>query len=101
MAQWVLKYNGKNVPWRSVRRLTPGELALSNETEVCKCLQFDANIQTKLGDGYSLPPKNSSDTSHFFSDNCYELYEDDEEEPRLIPEATSLMRLANPFYSSR
>ena len=97
MAQWVLKYNGKIVPRRSVRRLTPGEMALSNETEVRKRLQFDANIQTKLGDGYSLPPKNSSDTRHFFSDDCYEPYEDDEEDHRLIPEADVIDATGKPI----
>ena len=69
MAQWILKFNGKIVPRRSVRRLTPGELALSNETEVRKRQQFDENIQSKLGDSYSLPPKETPSASPSSNDD--------------------------------
>ena len=34
MAQWILKENGKVVPWRTLRRLTSDELAPSNEVRI-------------------------------------------------------------------
>ena len=36
MAQYVLRENGKVVTRRSIRRLTPGELAVSNAVEAAK-----------------------------------------------------------------
>jgi hypothetical protein len=55
MAQWVLKDNGKVVPRRSIRRLTPGKLALSNEDEKNKHQIFTSSIRGFLGDSISLP----------------------------------------------
>ncbi len=36
MAQWILKENGKVVPRRTIRRLTPSELSISNVVELDK-----------------------------------------------------------------
>ena len=59
MAQWILKANGKVVPLRTCRHLTPAELAPSNETEVRKRAEFDAHITQELGDSFKLPPETS------------------------------------------
>ena len=40
MMQWVLKINGKIVPWRSLRLLRPDEL--SSDVEISKRDYFDA-----------------------------------------------------------
>ena len=57
MTQWILKKNGLVVPRRTVRRLKPSELALSNEGEARKRGKFDDAIEAKLGDSYNLPPR--------------------------------------------
>jgi hypothetical protein len=44
MAQWILKENGQVVPCRTLRRLSPAELALSNVVEADKRLSFDNSI---------------------------------------------------------
>ena len=55
MAQWILKENGKVVPWRTLRRLTSDELAPSNEVEIDKRSNFTSLIRANLGDSISLP----------------------------------------------
>ncbi len=55
MAQWVLKDNGTVVPRRTLCRLSPAELSLSNETEAEKGIQFTTSIRGILGDLISLP----------------------------------------------
>ena len=56
MAQWVLKQSGKVVPLRTLRRLHPHELSVTNEVERDKRLLFMNNIRRKFGDAVNLPP---------------------------------------------
>jgi hypothetical protein len=44
MAQYVLRENGKVVTHRSILRLTPGELAVSNAVEAAKSEAFNLFI---------------------------------------------------------
>ena len=55
ICQAILKQNGTIVPRRSIRALNPEEMAITNETEARKRLEFDAAIWIKLGDSFSLP----------------------------------------------
>ena len=56
MAQYVLNIKGNVVARRSLRRLTPAELAQSNESEARKRWLFDKAIHQRLGNSYSLAP---------------------------------------------
>ena len=85
MAQWILRENGKVIVRRSLRRLTPGELAQSNDAERAKRDMFDSRIRSKLGDSLA-PPKDPLEDQPV-DDWDLELYEDNDEVPPLIPEA--------------
>ena len=69
MAQAVLTSKGTIIPRRTLRKLTPAELASS--TEEHKRKHFDDIISSKLGDSMTMPPKPLPEAS--------EPYEDDEE----------------------
>ena len=112
MAQWVLTSKGTVVPRRSCRRLTPGELASSNEVERRKRALFDDAIRSKLGDSLfeELPPgvdaprgtkRDSQGNAIADSDVddgwSYEPYEDEEEQPARIPEADVLDATGKPL----
>ena len=56
MAQWVLTQTGSIVPRRTLRRLTPHELSVTNETERAKRQTFMEDIRRRLGDAATLPP---------------------------------------------
>ena len=56
MAQYVLQINGEVVVRRTLRRLRPDELAVSNEVESRRRSLFDTAIQQKLGTSYSMQP---------------------------------------------
>jgi hypothetical protein len=56
MCQWVLKETGQIIPLRTLRRLTPFELSVTNETERDKRLNFMNNIRRRYGDATRLPP---------------------------------------------
>ena len=56
MAQWVLKRSGRIVPLRSLRRLTPHELSVTNEDERDKRILFMNDIRRRYGDSVNLPP---------------------------------------------
>ena len=55
MTQWILKQNEEVVPKCTMRKLTKEHLAPSNDVEKAKRDDFDADIQQKLGDTFSLP----------------------------------------------
>ncbi len=77
MAQWILKANGNVVPRRSLRHLTVAEIhspVVSKQQKI-----YDTLIERRWGTSMSAPPKESKD-------NTFEEYEDDDEEPRIIPE---------------
>jgi hypothetical protein len=77
MAQWVLKANGNVVPRRSIRPLSVAEEhspVVSKQQKI-----FDALVEGRWGTSMSAPPKESPD-------NTFEEYQDDFEEPRIIPE---------------
>ena len=77
MAQWCLKANGKIVPRRLTRPLSKSEL--SSETEQRKRKIFDELIESRWGTS-AFPPKDMP------KDEDYEIYEDDDESPNVIPE---------------
>ena len=55
ICQAILKQNGTIVPRHSNLALNPEDLEIKNETEARKRLEFDAAIQIKHGDSFSLP----------------------------------------------
>ena len=77
MAQWILKANGKIVPRRTVRPLNAIEI--SSETEIKKRSIFDQLIGKRWGS--SVNPPNEPPPQDDFVE-----YEDDDEEPRVIPD---------------
>jgi hypothetical protein len=77
VAQWVLKANGNVVPRRSLQPLSIAEThspVVSKQHKI-----YDALVEGRWGTSMSAPPKESSD-------NTFEEYEDDDEEPHIIPE---------------
>jgi len=83
MCQWVLQMNGKVVPRRTLRKLTPHELSESNVSEVKKRADFDEAIRLTIGD--SFQPDGTDPEA--LVDDFYVPYEDDEEEPSADLEA--------------
>ena len=86
MSQWILKANGKVVPRRSCRPLTTAEI--NSESEQKKRRIFDELIEGRWGNTINprksnirMPRKSKKDLSDDFIE-----YEDDEEDPRIIPE---------------
>jgi len=57
MAQWVLKDTGNVIPLRTLRRLTPFELSVTNEDERDKRLNFMNKIRRRFGDATTVPPE--------------------------------------------
>ena len=86
MAQWILKSNGNVVPRRTVRPLTVAEF--NSSVEIKKRATFDALIERRWGTAISPPPKQSDAQGNNNGEehDDMELYTDEEEEPRLIPE---------------
>lgn len=98
MNQWILKSNGKIVPRRSLRRLTPEETNPGNESEGSKRREFDAAIKSKLGDSISLPPTPLTEKDYI------PYYDDEEEEPMPVDgdydpvDANGVPISEQPFY---
>ena len=68
MAQWILKANGRVVPRRTLRRLSPAEFAPSNEVEADKRALFTTSIREALGDSVKIPKEvhlDNNDTEAF------------------------------------
>jgi hypothetical protein len=100
MAQWILKENGKVVPRRTLRRLTPAELSPSNEVESEKRSLFNAAIRNVLGDSVRIPkviPLDNDATQAF--DALWDLdpYEDDDQILPFIPDADLKDAAGKPF----
>ncbi len=90
MAQWILKENGRVVPWRTFCCLSPAELAPTNEVEVENQALFNTSICGWLGDSIKIPndiPLDNDATEAF--DELWDLkpYEDDHETKFHIPDA--------------
>lgn len=83
MSQWILNSNGRIVPRRSLRKLTPGELNPTNADEARKREIFASATSDKFGDSMSPPPEP-------LSDKDFVPYEDDEVEPLTMPESDPL-----------
>ena len=64
------------VPRRRICALNPKELAITNETEARKRLEFDAVIRIKLRDSFSLP---NVAKCHKTESNAYEQHLPDDE----------------------
>lgn len=77
MCQNILRANGTVVPRRSVRPLQTAEL--HSESEIKKRQIFDELIERRWGTSIT-PPK----TEGIETDNEFEYYEDDDEEPRVV-----------------
>ena len=100
MCQWILQRNGQIVPRRALRRLTTHELSASNEAEASKRAAFNLSIRERYGDSMSLGPEETTlqpsgeepaeDSLGNEDSGPFEefiAYEDEDEEPRLVPEA--------------
>ncbi len=98
MAQWVLKDNGKIFPRRTLRRLFPAELSLTNETEAEKRMQFTTSIRGILGDLILLPAAPPPKPM----DEYWELepYGDDVESPLAFLEADLTDTAGKPFIAN-
>ncbi len=83
MAQWISKENGKVVPLGTLHRLSPAELAPTNEVKVVKQALFNTSlICGRVGDSVKIPndiPLDNDATETF--DELWDLkpYEDDHE----------------------
>ena len=89
MCQWILQQNGQIVPRRTLRRLRPIDLSVTNEAEATNCAQFDAAIKKDLGDSITPAPikqKQSIDPMNNFDYD--ELDQDDYE--NVVPEADAV-----------
>ena len=88
MAQWVCKANGTVVPRRTLRRLTTAELNSYVEKERRKA--FLILMERHHGTAYK-PPVNDDKPSKLpvgeDDGKEFELYEDNDEIPRSLPEA--------------
>ena len=84
MAQWILKANGNVVPRRTLRPLKTEELY--SETEAKKCKTFDALIERRWGTSINPPKVEKKNADNDDDDDTFEEYEDDIEQPRLIPD---------------
>jgi hypothetical protein len=100
MAQWILKANGRVVPRRTLRRLSPAELAPSNEVEADKRALFTTSIREALGDSVKIPKEvhlDNNDTEAFDAQWDLEPYEDDYESKLFIPDADLRDAAGKPF----
>jgi hypothetical protein len=100
MAQWILKENGKVVPQRTLCRLSPTELAPTNEVEIEKQALFNTLICGWLGDSIKIP--NNIPLDNDATDACDELwvlnpYEDDHETKLHVPDAVLKDAAGKPF----
>lgn len=83
MCQWVLKETGHIIPLRTLRRLTPFELSVTNETERDKRLNFMNNIRRRYGDATRLPPDGEvvlPTIAEETSDDLYQVWLEDSED---------------------
>ena len=92
MCQWILKANGRVVPYRTCRPLTVEEL--NSPTEQSECQQFNAEIEGRLGSSITQPSRatmkkqrklqNSPDIIEHddFLQNDDFIFHEDEEESR-------------------
>ena len=74
MAQWVLKATGHVVPLRTLRRLNPHELSVTNEDERDKRLLFMNKIRRRYGDATDLPPEGVVELPTIEEESNEELY---------------------------
>ena len=93
MTQWVLKSNGNIVPRRSCRTLTEIENQAMNETERRKRAIFMTAIREKYGDSLSLRPIPVKP-----EDVEFVAYEDEDEEPQIIPENEAVDAQGKPLF---
>lgn len=75
MAQWILCRNGTIVPRRTLRRLTPHELSVTNEAERDKRRSFMDGIYQKFGDATTMPPEHDVTLPTIEEESDEELYE--------------------------
>ena len=97
MTNWVLTIKGTVIPRRTIRPLTPGELAVTNIAEVEKRAQFTAAIRSKLGNSLTLPDSKTSFPT-LKDEFELDLYEDDEFTPVEIPPAEIIDATGKPIY---
>ena len=68
--QWILKQNGKIVPRQTVHRLTQEEL--TRPSEIKKRAEFDAAIEKRYGNSFTLPKKRPKDGQE--EDESFDLH---------------------------
>ena len=79
MSQWVLRNNGKVLPYQTLRRLTKAELA--NPEEVEKRGSFDKRIKSLLETSIEPPPSETHEVTPYYKDSI--------NPPHEMPEADS------------
>ena len=82
MCQWVLKRNGHVVPRRLIQPLKTAEV--HSEVHKCQWQVFNELICWKLGNSIN-PPKEEGPSADD-SEQLYELYKDNDEQPLQVPE---------------
>ena len=87
MCQWILKANGQVVPRRTVRPLRTDEIYADHE--IRKRQIFDELIRKRWGDTINPPKSNSK--IHTSKQHDFIEYEDEEEQPRIIPEIDEMV----------
>ncbi len=100
MAQWILKENGQVLPRRTLRRLSPAELAPTNEVKVEKQALFNTSIRGRLGASIKIPnniPLDNDATEAF--DELWDLkpYKDDHDTKFQILDADLKDAAGKPF----
>ena len=93
MCQWILQQNGKIVPRRTIRRLWPEELTVTNLSELKKRNSSDAKIRDRIGDFISLPEnegKESMEHDQFDADS-----ENEDAFENIVPEADAVNSVGN------
>ena len=94
MTQWILKQNGKIVPRRTMCRLT--QEGLTRPSEIKKRAEFDAAIEKRYGNSFTLPKRRPKDGQG--EDESFDLPFD--EVAPTIPEADDADSQERPLHVS-
>ena len=89
MCQWILQQNDQIVPRRTLRRLRPIELSVTNEAEATKRAEFDAAIKEDLGDSITPAPIKQKQSIYPMNNFDYDDLDEDDYE-NFVPEADAV-----------
>ena len=96
MCQWILQQNGQIVPRRTLRRLRPIELSVTNEAEATKRAEFDAAIKEDLGDSITPAPIKQKQWIDPMNKFDYDEMDEDDYE-NIFPEADAVDARGSPI----